>query len=285
MGTFSTKLKRTLHSHRILPFVSYVTNRLIRILGIFVLLTISLSLGCSSQRIQTDLDAEDRYLLAKRLLDKGDCLKAVEEFQKVIFNFPGSDFVDDAEYGLGEAHYCAKEYALAASQFRRILRDYPLSPFADDAQYMLGACYFEQSMSSSLDQEFTHKAIEAFEKLIEDFPESDRMNETGEKLTHCKNKLAKKDYEVGRLYLRLGYFQAAIFYFEEVLTRYPASKWAAEAQYGIGQVHEKQKKYDEALAAYQKVVIHYSTVATVSENARKRIKEIKEKTRNKEGID
>lgn len=233
-----------------------------------------LTCGCSSHRTQAELDAADRYQLGKRLLDKDDCLKAIQEFQKVIFNFPGSDYVDDAEYGLGMAQYCVKEYALAASEFRRVIRDYPLSPYVDDAQYMLGVCYFDQSMPASLDQEFTHKAIEAFQKLLEEFPESELVDQTREKLRLSRDKLAKKDFDTGRLYLRLEYFQAAIVTFEGVLSQYPASKWAAEAQFGIGEVHKNQKAYSKALRAYEKVVASYPT-EKVTEKAKKRIEEIR----------
>jgi outer membrane protein assembly factor BamD len=252
--------------------------RQIYIFALVVIATIHLWIGCSSHRVKVALDAEDRYILARSLLDKGDCTDAVEEFQKVIFNFPGSDYVDEAEFGLGEAHYCVKEYALAASQFRRIIRDYPLSPLADDAYFMLGMCYYEQSLSPSLDQEFTRKAIEAFQKLLEEYPESERLDEAREKLKHSEDKLAKKDFETGRLYMRLEYYQAALAYFEYVLIQYPQSKWAAEAQYGIGRAYEKQENSSQALAAYQKVVTDYPT-ANVSEKAMKKIREIKEENR------
>ncbi|UCE17644.1 MAG: outer membrane protein assembly factor BamD [Gemmatimonadota bacterium] len=230
--------------------------------------------GCGSHRVKVELDAEERYHLGKRLLDKGDCLEAVQEFQKVIFNFPGSDYVDDAEYGLGMAHYCAEEYALAASEFRRVLRDYPRSTYADDAQYMLGVCYFDQSMPTGLDQEFTQKAIEAFQKLLDDYPESELVDQAREKLGLSRDKLAKKDFDTGRLYLKLDYFQAAILSFEGILTQYPDSKWAAEAQYSLGEVYKNQKEYTKALSAYEKVVTNYPT-EKVAEKAMKRIQEIR----------
>ena len=254
--------------------VKFQKSTLCWLLGISTIVIYLLSVGCSSHRMNEELDAEDRYKVGKRLLDEGDCLEAIQEFQKVIFNFPGSDYVDDAEYGLGMAHYCVKEYALAASEFRRLLRDYPLSPYADDAQYMLGMCYFDQSMPTSLDQEFTQKAIESFQKLLEDFPESELVDQARETLRLSRDKLAKKDLDTGRLYLRLEYFQAAVLSFEGVLSQYPDSKWAAEAQYCLGEVYRKQKEYNRALTAFEKVVANYPT-EKVAEKAMKRIQEIR----------
>jgi len=244
--------------------------------GLVLFAACALCIGCSSNRVTTGIGAEERYLMARRLLDKGDCTKATEMFQMVIFNFPGSDYVDDAEFGLGEAHYCVKEYAMASTQFRRILRDYPLSPFADDAQFMLGMCYYEQSLPSSLDQEFTQKAIESFRKMIEDHPGSERIDEAREKVKGLENRLAKKDFETGRLYLRLEYYGSALSYFEFILTLYPDSKWAPEARYGIGQIFEKQEKQIEALAAYQRVVTDYPA-EKAAEKARKKIDGLREK--------
>jgi len=255
-----------------------MTHSVPRTLRTLSLLLSLVLFSCGPKQIKVELDAEDRYALAKRLLDKGDCLKAIEEFQKVVFNFPGSDFVDDAEFGLGMAHYCVKDYALASTEFRRVLRDYPLSPYADDAQYMLGMCYYEQSMPSSLDQESTHKAIEAFQKLIEDFPEGDRAAEAQEKLRLCRDRLAKKDFDTGRLYLKLEYYKAALLSFTGVLTQYPDSRWAAEAQYAIAEVYEKQGDYEEARAAYHKVTVNYPT-ERLAQRAMKKIRELTEKAR------
>ena len=49
--------------------------------------------------------------------------------------------------------------------------------------------------------------------------------------------------------------------FEGIVKRAPFSKWAPLAQFNIGQAHEKQGKFGDAIAAYTAVVTKYPTDA------------------------
>ena len=95
-------------------------------------------------------------------------------------------------------------------QFRKFLQTYPNSAYADDAAYWMADCYYKQG-----DQE---KAILRFAKVVEMYP-------TG-------NKAPDALYRQGEVLLNLGpsYSNAARDVFQRVLTEYPDSPRADEAQ-------------------------------------------------------
>lgn len=67
-------------------------------------------------------------------------------------------------YNEGKKLYDAKNYSAAAEKLEKVTRYWPSSDKADKALYFLGRCYIEMKES--------RKALEAFEKLVNDFPNS-----------------------------------------------------------------------------------------------------------------
>lgn len=253
-------------------------------LGVAVLFSVYvlLSLSCGPERFKVKLDDEDRYQLAVQYLEKGNYDRAIAEFKALILNFPGSALVDDAEFGLAEAYFRSKDYNLALAEYKRLLRDFPQSEYADDAQYKIGLCYFRLSLPAELDQEYTYKAIEGFRRFLEYYPDSELAGEAKKKIFACREKLARKTYKNGCLYLKLKEYEAALIYFQDVLNEYEDTKWAAWAQLGIGEVYYRQGKYESALEAFLEVMVNYGDHQKVSTKARKRMKTIRRKPREKD---
>lgn len=56
---------------------------------------------------------------------------------------------------------------------------------------------------------------------------------------------------------RQGDFEGAMGGFERLLTQYPDSRYAENAQFWIGEGHMSLKQYEQAILAYQKVITNY----------------------------
>ena len=212
-----------------------------------------LSAQCASSK-KTELSAKDHYQLASKYLAKKDYIKAIEAFQTLVYNFPGSEWVDDAQYGLAESYFLSADYVNALFEYERIVNDFSMSPSVEKAQFKIAMCYFEQSLDALLDQENTYQAMQAFINFIEDYPNSSLAEEARVNYTACKAKLAEKAYKNGELYLKRNYYEAALLYFREVLDHYGDTPWVHNAQFGIGCVFLKQGKMEEARQAFEKVV-------------------------------
>jgi outer membrane protein assembly factor BamD (BamD/ComL family) len=111
------------------------------------------------------------------------------------------------------------------------------------------AC-FKGSSDPERDQTGTREALEKFKELIERFPESRFREKSKGMIKECKNRLALHEYKIGKFYERPGKFASAIFYYKEVIERYPESPLVEECYFRIGVCNQKTRRFVEALGAY-----------------------------------
>jgi outer membrane protein assembly factor BamD len=228
--------------------------RLLLCLSLFFLV---FSMACGPKQPSLILDSEDQFALAKREFEKKHYDRAVIEFQKLIFNYPGAVVIDSAQYLLGMSYYNQKDYPLAVTEFNKLLSSFPTSLLSDDAAFMVAFCDFKMSARAELDQERTSKALEELKSFLDDYPESARTKEAQDLLTECRSKLAKKAYESGRLYFKRRQYEAALIYLQDVMNEYHDTKWAAPAQFHVAEAYFKQKKFDQAKEEYQKFLENF----------------------------
>ncbi len=99
-------------------------------------------------------------------------------------------------------------FDLAIMQFNEFLSQFPDGPLADDAQYWLAECYYAK-------KDFA-KAIPEFEKVEKLHPQSD--------------KLTQSIFKLGRCYQETGNIARARQIFNRLLTEFPESFEARQAQ-------------------------------------------------------
>jgi tol-pal system protein YbgF len=102
----------------------------------------------------------------------------------------------------------AGDYVTASRGFRDFLTKYPDSPLAPNAYYWLGESYYV-TMNYPV-------AIEAFQRLVKQYPQSDKVSDGLLKVGYCQIELKQQD--------------AAIATLKQVSAKYPGSKAAGLAQ-------------------------------------------------------
>lgn len=224
-----------------------------------------LLLGCGGKPEQEVPDARTQFQIAMREYNDGDYLEAQEEFQRLIFNYPGESLADTAQYYLAMSYYKDKEYALAAAEFQRLLSSFPASQFTEAVHYRLAMTHYQRSPNYSLDQKSTYEAIDQFELYLDAFAEGEFADSSRIRLRELRNKLAHKAYHNGKIYMKMGDCESAIVYFEHLLGEFPDSEWAQAAQYETGECYRKLQRLEEARSAYLQTVNGYSR----SEHTRK----------------
>ena len=201
-------------------------------------------LGCSSSKEVESLSAEVRYAQAMAKFDKEDYLDAAEDFKIVTVQYPGSSLADSAQFHIAQCRYRRGEFILAASECDMLIRTMPSSPLVVQARYMKAMSGYELSPQAELDQKYTREAIDDFQTFIEYFPTDSLSKDAAAKINELNNKLAKKEFENGKLYYRLEYFKAAIAYFDNVLDRYHDSQYADDAL--LGKARALRERHDDA---------------------------------------
>lgn len=231
-------------------------------------------IGCGHSGSKIRPTAETQYREAMIEYQKKHYVKAVTGFQKVTLNFSGAPMVDSAQFYLAMSYFQQGDHFMAASEFERLVTTYPGSPFVSKSQYMMGLCTFKATPSHyGLDQEDLMKAISALEDFLTDYPESEFAGDARATIKLAKDRLARKRYEAGLSYFKLGYYESAAIYFQKVIDEYTDSEWAARALYYQGEIDYHQDKFQDARNIFNNFLIVYPS-HEFSEKARKMLAKI-----------
>ena len=233
--------------------------------SIIVVVLALIWIGCSGKSPESTWTSEEYYRYAKELYDDEDYFDATNEFTVVILRYPGSSVADSAQYYLGMSHYALEEYIISGAEFSKLVNNMPLSPLVPDAQYMLGMSYYEMSPRPALDQEYTGKALKAFQLFVEDFPGHNKREEVERRLLELREEIAEKAFMNAELYRQMLWMKSSTIYYDIVLEKYYDTSWADDAMLGkatslidLGEYKEAKKLLIEMREKFPNTDLTYS---------------------------
>ncbi|NOY06211.1 MAG: outer membrane protein assembly factor BamD [Chlorobi bacterium] len=213
--------------------------------------------GCTAGK-ELSLDtAQDRFRYGMELYKSENYLEAVKQFEIIRLQFPGSAIADSAQFYSGMSRFKREEYQLAVFDFQLMIRNQPDSPLAPDAYYMIAKCYVMLSPPVDLDQNFTLKALDALQTFMELYPSHEKVAEARQDYSRLYRKLALKEFKTGVLYRKLGYYRAALVYFNTVIDRYYSTDLVDDAMVEKIEILVEKKRYAEARTAIREFMRKY----------------------------
>jgi len=220
------------------------------LLGLAVPLVLA---GCGASTLPAVHSESERLEVARRMLAEHKYATAEEMLKAYIDNNQGSANVDAAIYLLGQAYLGSKDWALATGEFERVIRDYPESDSTPSAAFRLGEAYWGQARPADFDQEFTHKALEQWERYQRDYPGHWLNDEARRAIDRARSRLASKLLATGNLYLKLRQAGPARAYFQKIVEEYGDTTLLPDARLGIALADAMQGKRAEAIAQLQDI--------------------------------
>jgi tol-pal system protein YbgF len=140
--------------------------------------------GQMSSPGNSDVDetaARAAYDQALGTLKQGRYDQALGEFKQFLQQHPGSGYVDNAQYWVGEVHYVTRKFPDALREFETVIARFPDSPKVADARLKIGFINYEMKQWGA--------ARTALEQVTTDYPGStsaklasgrlDRMSKEG----------------------------------------------------------------------------------------------------------
>jgi outer membrane protein assembly factor BamD len=173
--------------------------------------------------------------------------KAIEDFTYVVFNAPGSDIADDAQFYLASAHFEMKEYLLAIQEYQQLLRRWPKSDLYEETRFKIAECYYNQSPGYQRDTQYIQKAIRSYQDFIDEYPFSDKRPDAEKRIQELRLGLAKKVYEAGELYMILREWKAALITFQEVLDSYYDTNIVNDTYLQMAECHAKLEQREDMI--------------------------------------
>jgi outer membrane protein assembly factor BamD len=235
----------------------------IRIFALALLLPFVIS-GCSLLNYfkKDDLpkaSPEGLYARASAEFNDGSYKKAQEYFVRVKEQYPLHELAILAEIGIADSLYSDKNYVEAESAYSDFISLHPVNENVPYAIYQKGMCHYNQIGAIDRDMTEATKARREWETLIARYPESKFFTMAEKMLRDVKQQLAEREFYIGKFYFRQKKYQAALARFEKVAGEYSNVGLDYKIEYYINE-----------------------TKAKIAEEERLKLKEEAEKTKKEE---
>ena len=196
-----------------------------------------------------------------------DCFRATDLLEELVTIYRGSSRGEKVYYYYANCLFSQDNYIYAAYHYARFSQTYPNSEFAEECEFLSAKCYYYMSPNPNLDQENTHKAIEALQLFLNKHPGSSYMEECNKMINKLRDKLETKAYDIAKLYFKMGYYKSAIIALKNNLKDYPDTKYREDILFHIlksgfllaeNSVQKKQnERYSAAIDYYYQFVAEY----------------------------
>ena len=214
--------------------------------------------GCAKQAVPEQPEGADTaWQKAKNLFAHEHYMKAQQVLKDITLNYPGAAIIDSVQFLLGRTSFEMGEYITAADEFHKMVEQYPQSTVGGDAEYWEARSYFEQAPNYQLDQDYTTKSQQGFQRFLEEHPQHALTDSAYKYLGFCRDKLAHKEYSAAKLYYDLGEFASTILYADVVLSNFYDSSWAGPAQFLKGRSFYDLEDWTRAQKELQTYVDKY----------------------------
>ena len=204
-------------------------------------------ISCAGSKSE-GVSLQERFNIGMSNLENEKYLQAQADFKYVVMRGTGTDLGDDAQYYLGEAYFKNKEYLLAVAEYEKLTRRMAFSPFVEDARFKICEAYRIESPKYYHDQEYTEKALERYQEFLDDFPNSDLNDDALVSIDLLREKLGRKLYETGILYMKLDEFESAKLTFQSLIDMYYDTEMIQFAYQGMVKALARNKEIEEANA-------------------------------------
>ncbi|MBP7836428.1 MAG: outer membrane protein assembly factor BamD, partial [Candidatus Omnitrophica bacterium] len=165
---------------------------------------------------------------------------AIEILAKIVENSTYGPLAPKAEYKLGLLLKGLQRYYEAEDAFNKVISNYPDSEWVEPAKFQVASCRAAVSRGPDYDQGAMQDAKQKFEEFVKEHPDAVLSKEAEDNIGKLKEKEAAASYNIAVFYEKQKAYQAARIYYENVMTNYSDSPWAAKALERL-QLMEKKK--------------------------------------------
>jgi len=208
-------------------------------------------MSCSSTQVQEYANDEEVYLNALKLFNDKDYREAMQLFDMILLQYPASKFADDAQFYISEINFIDEKYILAGFNYQKLIRNYPASDYVKIAFYKSALCNYLLSPTFDRDQRYTYEAIKSFQEFQMLYPGDSLSAEAEKKIMELRNKLANREFFTAELYRKIDSPISSIIYYDEVIKKYPDTKFYEPAFYGKIETLYEIGKYEQLKSLIQ----------------------------------
>ena len=190
---------------------------------LFVVLILASS-ACSHSKHKKDKEertAEQLVAAGMDSFNRGKYTDAIDAFEKLRDWYPFSKYAILAELKVADASFKKELYQEAANAYEQFEGLHPRNEAVPYVIYQAGMCYFLEMSSPDRDLTQAQKALECFQRLIQQHPDSPYARQASEKAKVCARNLSEHEFIVGKFYYKNKKYQAAMERFQNIVESFP----------------------------------------------------------------
>jgi outer membrane protein assembly factor BamD len=163
---------------------------------------------------------------------------AEDIFRAILKNATFSKVSTLAQYSLGWVLQMDGDYKGAILEYNQVLTNYPGTEVIPLALFNIGICYYEEALSSDYDAGEVNEALQYLTRFIRRFSDNPNRSEAEEKILELIDHKAEKAYAIANYYNSPDSFTGARIYYQEIIDKYPESRYARLAEKKLAELPE-----------------------------------------------
>ncbi len=220
------------------PMINHTTKRFALAAAICASLVLT-ACGSAEKQSDTSTSAERLYNQAKRALNRGDFLTAVDTFETLGARFPFGSYTQQAQLDIAYAYLKQNEFDNAIASADRFIKLYPRSDNVDYAIYIKGVANFSRGGSfmekvfprdmAKVNQNWLRAAFADFDALVRQYPNSKYVSDSLARMEFLRNEMARHEFITAKFYYQRGAMVATVNRINFLLEHFDGSKHVPNA--------------------------------------------------------
>lgn len=209
--------------------------------------------ACASTPESGVLPPDEQFARAEQRYEAGDYRQAIADFQTFSFNYPQDPRVPEARWKTADGYYQVEDWATSAQEYFNYQRDYPRDDRAAEALFQAGKAYQQMSLRPELDQRDTERAVNAYDRVIVEYPRSEFVDEARSRKAQLRDKLAEKVYLNAEFYFDNENYPATVLYLTDLIELYTDTAWIPAAYALLARAQCEQGLGERASEVYARL--------------------------------
>jgi outer membrane protein assembly factor BamD len=264
-----------------------------RLFAAGLILAALLSAGCSKKKPKAGeapkevLPVATLYAKGQEALAKKKPVTARRYFDQITLREDAGDYKDKATIAIADSYFIEhtlETYAEAIGRYQSFLAFHPTHYAAAYCQYRIALAYYEEMESPDRDMTPATYARDAFQALIENYPNCEYVKDSKEKIAEVTDLMAAHEITVGDWYLKHGHNSSAAGRYRYVIEKYPKYWNMPVVYYRLGDALARDGQTQEALLYFTRVT-QETQGTSVAKSAQKEIARIEKRGGKDKGGD
>ncbi len=165
-----------------------------------------------------------------RAFRSGDFERASTLWHQAQFQLdPTQPEMAEVRYYLAECDFQLGDLEAAGIEFQKVVEEFPRSDYAPLALLRAGDTNLRAWRAPELDPTPGQTALAAYQELIARYPGTNAAARAQTHIAQLNAWFSEKDYEIGMFYYRRHAYDSAIMYFKEVIANHQGTPQVVEA--------------------------------------------------------